>query len=512
MAANLVQIPSLTPIIEKVIAQVEARHDVALIAAPGSGSTTLGVQLGDELSGRGLDTSYFDFRSPKEFAENMRRLEGDFADGDPETQKVAIIDHANDLLSDDFQSLLKKTAQIADGRVRNYLWVGPLDARVIFEEHGVRINSVPKSHICFPNLQRDELLSIYRFISTTRDCNWGDAILFLILDWCGNDLALVEGLTEFLHGKWTDNLYDESVWDRVDDWLRADPHAERYRQRLRELSEHNGSLIQQLSLGAKPPCHREDIYQETDGGLRSSYLKGVLVQNLLPTFYQLRNLLVRYLLLEQSYKSKGFCPKILFRRFTNERVGQLLQDAETMVRSVLSFQFQQLGEVKVREILSSKQADGEFMSADLNKALLTWAESTGGRDLRESLNSMLVEKRKEFRDANTLWEKAASRMAKDDVGKDKDKELLPDHVRCIEYLTLYELSVVFLDMLESIFTKRPKSDYEFGKLIERWRESLAKIQRMRNQVAHLRNIHFQDVEDIVRTIESMRKDLLLYVG
>jgi hypothetical protein len=101
------------------------------------------------------------------------------------------------------------------------------------------------------------------------------------------------------------------------------------------------------------------------------------------------------------------------------------------------------------------------------------------------------------------------------MGKDAatgDEELLPDHVRCIEYLTLSELSVVFLDILDSVFTKIPSTGYEAGKLVERWRESLAKIQRMRNQVAHLRNIHFQDVEDIVRTIESMRKDLLLYAG
>jgi hypothetical protein len=42
---------------------------------------------------------------------------------------------------------------------------------------------------------------------------------------------------------------------------------------------------------------------------------------------------------------------------------------------------------------------------------------------------------------------------------------------------------------------------------ERWRDSLSKVRRLRNRVAHHRNIDFQDMEDLAGTIESMRRDL-----
>lgn len=45
---------------------------------------------------------------------------------------------------------------------------------------------------------------------------------------------------------------------------------------------------------------------------------------------------------------------------------------------------------------------------------------------------------------------------------------------------------------------------------ERWRDALSKIRRLRNRVAHHRNIEFQDMEDLAGCIENMRRELYNY--
>ena len=44
------------------------------------------------------------------------------------------------------------------------------------------------------------------------------------------------------------------------------------------------------------------------------------------------------------------------------------------------------------------------------------------------------------------------------------------------------------------------------------RARLAKVQRLRNRVAHLRNVEFRDLEGLVGMVEGMRNDLVVYAG
>ena len=62
------------------------------------------------------------------------------------------------------------------------------------------------------------------------------------------------------------------------------------------------------------------MIEEVDDGLRRLCLDGIVIPNLLPGFYQLRNLVVRFLLDESMQ------PELLFRRAANERAAVLLQD------------------------------------------------------------------------------------------------------------------------------------------------------------------------------------------
>lgn len=99
----------------------------------------------------------------------------------------------------------------------------------------MKLCSLPSAHVSFPMFARDELLAAYRDIADDRSCRWGDAVLYLMLDPCGTDMALVRSATEYLPGDWSDRLYEESVWDRVQEWLDDDATVDAYRARLSAL-------------------------------------------------------------------------------------------------------------------------------------------------------------------------------------------------------------------------------------------------------------------------------------
>ena len=377
-------------------------------------------------------------------------------------------------------------------------------------EFDLRIHEVPRSHVSFPMLPRDETLAIYRSIAEAKGCRWGEAILFLLLDFCGNDLALVREATEFLPGDWSDKLYDASVWDRIHDWLGNNRVVQSYRQSISELPDPCKRYLGLLRLGGKPPCPRPELSEELDSALRALCLRGLLVQNLIPHFYQLRNLTVRLLADEPFIPWSGYRPETLFRKATNERVSHLLQDVETMLRSAVLNIFQILGQTEVISLLQSKQGDADFLSMDLNRALLDWADKAGGPDLRQGLNAILVEQRKAFRERNSVWSRI-KRMMEDDAN-DEDNSVIPEYLRCVEYLTFGEVGDVVVSLLDRMFPGVGSREAVFGRLRDRWLENLSKVRRLRNRAAHLRNIDFQDAEDLTRIIEDMRKDLIDYAG
>jgi hypothetical protein len=345
-------------------------------------------------------------------------------------------------------------------------------------------------------------------IAEDRGCKWGEAILFLLADFCGNDLALVESATDYFFGDWSSKLYDSSVWDRIDEWFAHCPRIQEYRSLTQNFSEDCKKYLTLLRLGGKPVCARTDLREEVDESLRTLCLRGVLVQNLLPGFYQVRNLAIRHILNEHLEGDTKPKPEMLFRRMTNERVLQLLQDVESMLRYVLLSVFGRLGEDRVQGILKSKQGDGELIPVFLNKALLEFGDKSGP-EVKQSLVTLLTENRKIFRDGNSLWERALRLMKQDDEA-DAEALAMPKYLRSVEYLTINDLSDVFIDLIPEIFPAAATDGNLRTKLSSNWREALSKVRRLRNQVAHLRNVAFQDMEDLVGTIEGMRNDIVNY--
>jgi hypothetical protein len=193
---------------------------------------------------------------------------------------------------------------------------------------------------------------------------------------------------------------------------------------------------------------------------------------------------------------------------TNERVSQLLQDVESMIRYVLLAEFQILGSDAVENLLKAKQAEGEFISPSLNKALLDLATQAGGQDLRQRFSSLITDNRREFKEANSVWQRVLNLIEEDD--KDGAEVSLPKHLRSVEYLTFPELADTFIQLINDIFPQAATDGNLKNRLTLSWRESLAKVRRLRNRAAHLRNVEFQDIEDLVIAIEGMRKDIINY--
>lgn len=247
--------------------------------------------------------------------------------------------------------------------------------------------------------------------------------------------------------------------------------------------------------------------EEPEAALRKLSLAGILIPNLLPGFYQLRNLTVHYLIDEHFSGERKAPSESLFRHATNERVGHLLQDAEMMLRAVIRSAFAGMSEAEVQARLAGKQGDAELMPGDLNRALLDWAGKQEGAGLRESLNAILVEHRKKFRLDNSVWSRV-ERLMKEDA--DDRAAQVPLQERAVDYLTFSELTDFAIELLDRTLPGPYRAPARLESVKERWRDSLSKIRRLRNRFAHHRNIEFQDMEDLAGCIESMRRDLYTY--
>jgi hypothetical protein len=506
-----VHISSLDRVSERVLDHLRQGHHTALVGSPGCGMTTFVADLVAKLVGGGFAIHRFDAQT-KGMTELSRELAAARTVGT--ARQVVVLDHTGRLAPEDYRRLLASTTESVTTTGDLCLWCGNLDVRSADRQLGVKLCSVPSAHVSFPMLTRDDLLAVYVAIAGERGCRWGDAVLYLMLDLCGTDLALAKSATDYLHGDWSDRLYDESVWDRVQEWLKDDDTVDAYRTRLSALPSSCETTLALIRFGGKPQCLRAELIEEVDDGLRRLCLDGFIIPNLLPGFYQLRNLVVRFLL-DESVQ-----PELLFRRAANERAAALLQDTETMLRQVLASVFARIGADVAKTRLETMQQPGEVIDEDLNRAIMKWSRESCTEEARQNLVKIISEQRDVFKKAHSVWETAMHMMRQDGVSGDGSP-----HIQCIDYLTVDQLGQLVLWLKDDVFPRlnddsakkqrkepRFRSASEPQDLIDNWREGVARVRRLRNQVAHLRNVGFQDMEDLTRTLERMRTDVIIYGG
>jgi hypothetical protein len=455
MCAVPVHFSSLDRVAERVLDHLRQGHHTALIGSPGCGITTFVNSLADRIAGAGFVVNRFDGK-----AKGVTEIERELAAERPAgaQPQVIVLDHVGRLPHDDYRRLVTVMAENSAKTGDLCLWCGNLDARNADRQFGLKLCSVPSAHVSFPMLMRDEVLAGFRTVAECGGCRWGDAVLYLMLDLCGTDMALVRSATAYLPGDWSYPLYEESVWDRVQEWLNDDDTVDAYRARLGALPKSCETTLALVRFGGKPQYLRAEMIEEVDDGLRRLCLDGFVIPNLLPGFYQLRNLVVRFLL------DESIQPELLFRRAANERAAMLLQDTETMLRQLLAAVFGRIGLDAAREKLQAMQQPGEVIDKELNRALLSWAKEKFEPDAVKELNGLLLKHRQEFKTKNSVWETVNAMMQRENI----DEGGL-SHIKGLDYLTLDQLGQLVLVLIDQVFP-RLADEMTTKRVRERWQE------------------------------------------
>lgn len=252
--------------------------------------------------------------------------------------------------------------------------------------------------------------------------------------------------------------------------------------------------------------HRPQVHLETSGEIRRLFLSGFLCSNLLPGYYQFRNLLARYVVEEQSAPPPA--PIDLLRRSANGRVNALLQDVEVALRAMLRSVFRQMSPAQVQEMLTKIKTEKRLYEPEIQRSLLEWAgliPVLAPYDAKSELAKLLKEKRDEFEANSNLWTKVCAVFA---ASSNAIAPAEPTPEETVECLTFSELAAILQTLTASVFLDRPRSNRMIDSPKKRWPDYLTKVRRLRNEAAHLRNISFQDIEDLLEILNAIRRDQL----
>ena len=499
----MLALPPITELSERIAVALSNGQWTALVGPPGVGTTCIAAMARDRIGSERFLHGGIDCRERISWREQMRAIVQGWAGWNPDLAKILVVDHASDLDPVEVDSMCRTVLTRPGPPVHAMFWVGNIDIRALHACGVPRLHATPRTHFMVPDLAPDDLVQIYREIARAHECDWGEALLHFILDWCGNDLALVGSVTEYFYGNWQSDLQDGAVADCLGRWLAEDRLVEEYRQNLQSLPDPCKTQLRLLGIGGKLPCTRREIDQEVDDHVRLTFFRGVLAGNLLPGYYQFRNLTMRYLWSEIDDFGKPLSPLALLRGSANARVNQLLQDIEWSLRHLLARVLKNLGIDESRERLRKIRIVEKGITSEFTKKMLATAQAQGGSELRESLNKVLIQCRHETEANENLWEKVCHLYRKEFNIPDEQAE--PSLSEVPAFLTLSELSNTLLSWKADVFSLQT-SHGESLPAPERWREYLARIQRLRNQTAHLRNVGFQDIEDLLANVRAIRTD------
>lgn len=503
MVSPMLVLPPIAELSERIAATLSNGQWAALVGPPGAGSTSIARMARDRIGNQRFLYGGIDCRERIPWHEQMRAVEQVWASENPDLAKILIVDHASDLDPVEVDRLCQTVSARAGAPVHAMFWVGNLDIRALHACGVPRLYATPRTHFMVPDLAPDDLVQIYKAIAQAHECDWGEALLHFVLDWCGNDLALLVNVTEYFYGNWQSNLQDGAVADCLGRWLAEDKLVEEYRQNLRTLPEPCKKQLRLLGIGGKLPCTRREIDQEVDDHVRRAFFQGALAENHIPGYYQFRNLTIRYLWSEIDGFGRPLSPLALLRSSANARVNQLLQDIEWSLRHLLARVMKNLGIDESRDRLRKIRIAEKMIKPELTKKMLATAQVQGGSELRESLNKVLIQCRQEAEAEENLWEKVCELYRKEfNIPYDQAEPPLSE---VPTFLTLSELSNTLLSWKADVFSLQANRG-ESLPAPDRWKEYLARVQRLRNQTAHLRNVGFQDLEDLLANARAIRTD------
>jgi hypothetical protein len=507
-----IALPVLISCGQKVEALLLSGVDTALVGPPGCGVTSLARRVIDNLKDQKQVVEWADLDCAKPLDALKNRIAVLGKRTRQSASRVLVMDNCSTLPAADVKQIVGVLREAKKARKITVLWVGNVDCALVQGVADFTPHEQPESHICYPQLTEGDLLQIYQAIASHRGCVWGEAFLYFALDWCANDLASIQALARQFYGDWKDRVYDETVAEYLIAWLAKEIRVERMRICAKTLtaSPSERSLLVRLVTGGKLEQHGTELHHERDSAVRGLYLRGFLAPNLLPKHYRFRNLLARYV----AEESLGHKPDVLalFRLGANGRIGDMLQDIEASLREMVRAAFRLMQPPEVKSLLESRKLPDKLCDASFRESLTDWASKVSsaapGTDLKAELGKFILEEQKVFGQRNHLWA-SVCRLYRITLGiGDQANEPTPEKVP--EYLLFSELAEVVLMLENKLFlakARNPKRLFATHPR-DRWKTHLERIRRLRNEAAHLRNISFQDIEDLLESLKEMRRDQL----
>ena len=373
----------------------------------------------------------------------------------------------------------------------------------------VRLHTDARTHLCLPELDRDDLLRIYRAIAKRDGRLWGEAMLYFALDWCGTDLALAEQLVAHFYGNWTEHIWDDAVAECLRNWLAESDAVRGYRERFAALPDACKEHLRLLCGGAKLVSHRPEVHLETCEKIRRLFLDGFLCANLLPGYYQLRHLVARFVV--EEHMGIQTDPIELLRRAANARVNLLLQDVEVSLRGMLKTAFRQMPADDVKTLLKNIKSQQSLVHEDFHPKLMDWASGQtppGQPDMRAVLGQFLAQETAKFKAANNLWSEVCKVFRESCGLENTNSEPTPE--QAVTCLTFNQLKDLVQKLSDKLFLHAPRTKWFGDPPSKRWPTYLTRVRRLRNDAAHLRNTRFQDIEDLLKDLDEIRRDQLAF--
>jgi len=179
------------------------------------------------------------------------------------------------------------------------------------------------------------------------------------------------------------------------------------------------------------------------------------------------------------------------------------------LRAMLRTVFRQMPPADVQTLLKDRPIERKLYEPELQRVLLDWAGQipiTAPYDAKGALGKLLKEERDKFEAACNLWTKVCIVFRESQGLETTMAEPTPEQV--VGCLTFAELADLLQSLTDKVFLEKPRSKRIVEPPKKRWPVYLTTVRRLRNEAAHLRNIGFQDIEDLLAILDAIRQDQL----
>jgi len=174
--------------------------------------------------------------------------------------------------------------------------------------------------------------------------------------------------------------------------------------------------------------------------------------------------------------------------------------------------FRKMSANEVKTLLKSVKTEKKLYEPELQTALFGWTKqipASASFNAQESLGRLLKAERFKFEVSANLWTKICE-VFEESYGLNTPS-VEPTPEQTVNFLTFSELSALLQSLEERVFLSESKSKLMITPPKKRWPDYMTKVRRLRNEAAHLRNISFQDIEDLLRILDSIRRDQIEFL-